>query len=120
MNSVSNDFISYIRLQSENCDIINIFIYQQNENKYKNNSRTNLKKLDIKPYRRCILNVNNQDTEKIECCICYEDVKHNEYIRELNCNHQFHKKCIDKWLISSMKCKEYVNCPVCRTVINLI
>jgi|GWRWMinimDraft_5_1066013.scaffolds.fasta_scaffold155500_1 hypothetical protein len=120
MNSVSNDFISYIRFQSENYDIINIFIYNQHgENKYKNTSRSNLKKLDIKPYRRCILNINGQD-RKIECCICYEDVKQNEYIRELNCNHQFHKKCIDKWLISSMKCKEYVNCPVCRTIINLI
>ena len=114
MNSVSNDFISYIRFQSENCDIINIFIYnQQSENKYKKNSMSNLKKLDIKPYRRCT-------EQQLECCICCEDIKQTQYIRELNCNHRFHKKCIDKWLISSMKCKEHVNCPVCRTVINLI
>lgn len=114
MNSEPNDLISYIRFQSDNCDIINIFIYTQPYNKKcNNNNRSNLKKLDIKPYRRC-------SEQHSECCICYEDIKQNEYIRELNCNHAFHKKCIDKWLLCSMKSNEHINCPICRTVINLI
>ena len=110
----SNDLISYIRFQSDNCDIINIFIYTQPHNKKSTtNNRSNLKKLDIKPYRRC-------SEQQLECCICCEDIKQNEYIRELNCTHQFHKKCIDKWLLCSMKSKEHVNCPICRSIINLI
>lgn len=112
MNSIRDDLISYIRLESSNCDIINIFIYTEPCNK-KVNNRRNLRNLDIKNYRLC----KQQD---IECCICCENVKTNEYIRELNCGHVFHKKCIDKWLLSSMKEKETVSCPICRTVINLI
>lgn len=113
MNSVRDDLISYIRFESDNCDIINIFIYTNPRDKKVSNNRQNLKNLDIKNYRLC----KQQD---IECCICCENVKKNEYIRELNCGHTFHKKCIDKWLISSMKEKENVSCPMCRTTINLI
>lgn len=113
MSLETNDLISYIRLQPENHDIINIFIYTQPKNKkHKRNNRYNLKKLDIKPYRRCI--------QESNCCICFENIKSNEYIRELNCNHTFHKKCIDKWLLYSMKSKEYISCPVCRSVINIL
>jgi len=112
MNSIRDDLISYIRLESDNCDIINIFIYTEPYNK-KINNRNNLRNLDIKNYRLC----KHQD---LECCICCENVKKNEYIRELNCGHIFHKKCIDKWLLASMKEKENVNCPMCRTTINLI
>jgi hypothetical protein len=113
MNSETNDLISYIHFQDDNCDIINIFIYtQQNNKKYNTNNRSNLKKLNIKPYRRC--------PKQSECCICCQDIKKTEYIRELNCNHQFHKKCIDKWLLCSMKSNEHVNCPICRTIIHLI
>lgn len=110
MNSMQDDLISYIRLTSDNCEIINIFIYTE---KCKKNNRANLKNLDIKNYRRC----NNQ---QFECCICCEEVKSSEFIRELNCGHAFHKKCIDKWLVNSMREKETISCPVCRTVINLI
>lgn len=109
MTSVHNDLISYIRLDYDNCDIINIFIYTQP----KQNNRTNLSNLDIKKYEMC-------KNKLVECCICCENVKEREYIRELNCGHSFHKKCIDKWLVSSMREKETVSCPVCRTTINLV
>jgi hypothetical protein len=109
MTSLHNDLISYIRLDYDNCDIVNIFIYTQR----KKNNRTNLSNLDIKKYQMC-------KNKHIECCICCENVKEREYIRELNCGHCFHKKCIDKWLLNSMREKETVTCPVCRTIINLI
>jgi hypothetical protein len=45
-----------------------------------------------------------------ECCnICCEDYITGQYKRTLpNCNHIFHKKCVDKWL------KTKSNCPICR------
>jgi len=45
-----------------------------------------------------------------ECCnICCEDYIVGQYKRILpNCNHVFHKKCVDKWL------KSKSNCPICR------
>jgi hypothetical protein len=113
---MDDNFVSFITLQSNNCNIINIFVYT-NENNNSNNNKSNMNKsninsLDIKKYKRCNINT-------VDCSICYEKVKPSEYIRELNCNHIFHKKCIDKWLLLSMKNKENINCPICRTTINL-
>ena len=46
--------------------------------------------------------------KKLCCPICLEEFKPNEYKRTLNCNHLFHKRCIDKWI------KVNNTCPVCR------
>jgi hypothetical protein len=44
------------------------------------------------------------------CFICFEKYKEKELKRKLpNCNHFFHKKCIDKWL------KNKSTCPHCRS-----
>lgn len=43
-----------------------------------------------------------------ECPICSQDYKIGEFKRKLSCNHEYHKKCIDKWL------KDYLTCPICR------
>lgn len=109
--SLYNELVSFIQFQSDNCEnIINIFVYT---NSPVPKRTTNLSCLDIKKYKLC-------KTSDIECCICCEKVKPSEYIRELHCNHAFHKKCIDKWLLYSMKSNEHVSCPVCRHNINLI
>lgn len=43
------------------------------------------------------------------CFICFENYQEKELVRNLpDCNHSFHKKCIDKWL------KRKAQCPVCR------
>lgn len=44
------------------------------------------------------------------CNICLLNFRENEYKREVICNHNFHKKCIDKWI------NKYNNfsCPTCR------
>ncbi len=47
------------------------------------------------------------------CSICQEEYKTKEYKRELNCDHVFHKKCIDKWL------KTHLTCPCCRSQIGI-
>jgi len=57
------------------------------------------------------LNNNNNDN----CCIiCIEDFKPNEFVRVLQCHHQFHKKCIDKWLYLQFRADEELLCPLCQ------
>jgi len=44
-----------------------------------------------------------------ECSICMDNYKYKQYKRILpDCNHTFHKKCIDSWF------KKKSSCPVCR------
>jgi hypothetical protein len=47
-----------------------------------------------------------------ECPICLDQLKLNEYYRELACKHVFHKKCIDRWFK-----KDHSDCPMCRAKI---
>ena len=50
------------------------------------------------------------------CYICYDQIITNSYLRKLNCQHEFHKKCIDKWLFTQFKqSKNEFTCPLCRT-----
>lgn len=44
-----------------------------------------------------------------ECTICLDSYVVNEGVRDLKCNHRFHKRCIDKWF------KKSITCPVCRS-----
>lgn len=43
-----------------------------------------------------------------ECSVCVQEYKIGEYKRKLACGHEYHKKCIDKWL------KDCLTCPICR------
>ncbi|XP_041970117.1 protein goliath-like [Aricia agestis] len=44
-----------------------------------------------------------------ECCaICIEPYKVSETLRSLPCSHDFHKSCIDPWLL------EHRTCPMCK------
>ena len=46
--------------------------------------------------------------EKIDCCICLNDIKQNEEVVKLPCDHIHHWKCCENWL------KQKSNCPMCR------
>ena len=97
-----------------------IFLYENavcNVNiKYISNSHTLksfLQYLKIKSPYKC----KDQNTD---CSICLDKINPNEFIRELYCDHYFHKKCIDKWLINMSKKSENINCPICRCQIELL
>ncbi|CCH46077.1 E3 ubiquitin-protein ligase [Wickerhamomyces ciferrii] len=51
------------------------------------------------------------------CQICLENFELNQILRNLkNCNHKYHKDCIDNWLLNGKN-----NCPLCRSkgIINI-
>jgi hypothetical protein len=50
-----------------------------------------------------------EDSEN-NCAICQDSMRQGELVRKLTvCSHQFHKSCIDNWLLN-----QSVYCPTCR------
>ena len=65
-------------------------------------SKRHLKKLSQKKF--CVAD------DPYECCaICLEDYEEGDQLRILPCNHAFHAKCVDPWLLKNKR-----NCPVCK------
>lgn len=91
--------------------ISNIYIYD-NETTHKISKNQLLKKLNLDNYYKCKNN-------NVHCTICFEDVKSSQFVRNLPCNHSFHKSCIDNWLYLSMHKYEDIKCPLCRHKIEL-
>ena len=42
------------------------------------------------------------------CSICLEDIKDKRKCKQTECGHQYHKKCLNKWLTFGN------TCPYCR------
>lgn len=61
---------------------------------------------ELGPYKR--IRDGDQLLEN-ECIICTDKYQKDEGVRELPCNHVFHKRCIDKWFKEGS-----VYCPICR------
>ena len=88
-------------------DVATRFGSPENTEFMKDYRKNRIKK--IGPYKKIKdgdLLLNNQ------CPICIDEFYCGEYQRTLNCNHSFHKKCIDKWFK-----KDKNDCPMCRTKI---
>lgn len=68
----------------------------------------NLRRDQIKSMGKC-KKVKAENVFEEVCPICLENFKENEFYRNLDCNHMFHKKCIDRWFR-----KDHSDCPMCR------
>lgn len=55
---------------------------------------------------------NNSDQLDKQCQVCLCDYKVREKIRILPCLHQYHSRCVDRWLSISGAC------PVCRKAVD--
>ncbi|VDM39762.1 unnamed protein product [Toxocara canis] len=64
-------------------------------------SRSNLKKLPTKKYRK--------GDQPETCAVCLDDFVEGEKLRILPCKHAYHCKCIDPWLTKNRKV-----CPICK------
>ena len=54
------------------------------------------------------------------CSICLEEIKENEIVTKLECNHVFHEECINEWANVSGKQRQdnmIWECPLCRYTI---
>jgi hypothetical protein len=69
-------------------------------------SRLRMKKEQVNKLKRFRV---TQKMLNDECTICMNKFKLREMARHLPCDHVFHSKCVDKWLI-----KHSCTCPVCR------
>lgn len=49
-----------------------------------------------------------EKAEKMACIICFEDFFSDSIVRNLQCLHVFHAKCIDEWYLNNNKC------PLCK------
>ena len=51
-----------------------------------------------------------QEDSENNCAICQDTMRQGELVRKITvCSHQFHRSCIDNWLLNSS-----VLCPTCR------
>lgn len=59
-----------------------------------------------------ITTVGNLDTlsrTSSTCPICIQEYAKKDVIRQLPCDHHFHKTCVDPWIVNYRK-----DCPMCR------
>uniref|UniRef100_A0A8C6PC01 Ring finger protein 44 n=1 Tax=Nothobranchius furzeri TaxID=105023 RepID=A0A8C6PC01_NOTFU len=67
-----------------------------------------LTKADIEQLPSYRFNSENHLSEQTLCVVCFSDFESRQLLRVLPCNHEFHAKCVDKWL------KTNRTCPICR------
>ena len=53
--------------------------------------------------------VGNTSSEENECIICYKGMLNGRTVAPLDCDHEFHEKCLAQWF------QVKKNCPICRT-----
>ncbi|XP_023845757.2 E3 ubiquitin-protein ligase RNF38 [Salvelinus sp. IW2-2015] len=67
-----------------------------------------LTKGDIEQLPSYRFNPNNHQSEQTLCVVCMSDFESRQLLRVLPCSHEFHGKCVDKWLRANS------TCPICR------
>ncbi|XP_076842529.1 RING finger protein 44 isoform X5 [Brachyhypopomus gauderio] len=67
-----------------------------------------LTKADIEQLPSYRFNSESHQSEQTLCVVCFSDFESRQLLRVLPCNHEFHAKCVDKWL------KTNRTCPICR------
>ncbi|KAM3203610.1 hypothetical protein P3L10_031236 [Capsicum annuum] len=51
----------------------------------------------------------SSNSDSVECAVCLCKIEEGEEVRELRCDHLFHRVCLDRWLGMGR-----MTCPLCR------
>ncbi len=54
--------------------------------------------LDIDQLLSYSYSLENKQSDQTVCVICMCDFENGQLLRVLPCSHEFHSKCVDKWL----------------------
>uniref|UniRef100_A0A1I8NSU6 RING-type domain-containing protein n=1 Tax=Stomoxys calcitrans TaxID=35570 RepID=A0A1I8NSU6_STOCA len=84
------------------------FRYMQSKDQQSRQLCSVTKKAIMKIPTKTGKSTDEKDAESDCCAICIETYKASDLIRVLPCKHEFHKNCIDPWLI------EHRTCPMCK------
>lgn len=61
-------------------------------------------------YTKRLMN-GNQQHYYIDCRVCLSEFEEGDKVRNLSCEHTFHRDCLDKWFLQEQCC---ATCPLCR------
>ncbi|PSN35680.1 hypothetical protein C0J52_21763 [Blattella germanica] len=67
-----------------------------------------LAKVEIEQLPSYKFNADSHHGDQTSCVVCMCDFEARQMLRVLPCSHEFHAKCVDKWLKSNR------TCPICR------
>ncbi|XP_075165331.1 ring finger protein goliath isoform X2 [Haematobia irritans] len=84
------------------------FRYMQSKDQQSRQLCSVTKKAIMKIPTKTGKSTDDKDADSDCCAICIESYKASDLIRVLPCKHEFHKNCIDPWLI------EHRTCPMCK------
>ena len=96
-------FLIYIEHSLENVLIIVVFVSQAllnlaerlGEAKPRGLTKSDIEQL---PSYRFNPETHRTDAEQTLCVVCMCDFENRQLLRVLPCSHEFHTKCVDKWL----------------------
>lgn len=77
---------------------------------YKTLTKTQYANLESRRFRK---SDRDKQFEQANCSICQDAFKSNQKIPQLPCNHDFHWKCLKKWVTETR-----ASCPLCKKSIN--
>lgn len=53
------------------------------------------------------------ESEHVDCRVCLSEFEEGDKVRSLNCEHTFHKDCLDMWFLQDQN-QYCATCPLCR------
>lgn len=77
-------------------------------------SPRDLRKFSQFRFSKGVIETESQSSYQSECVVCLDGFREAQWCRRLaGCNHVFHRRCVDNWLI------KVPSCPICRTSVRI-